>query len=180
MMEKIRDKILKDAKKQQQKLLGEAKAQKQEKVDAAKEDIRKEAAKVLARGKEEARMEKQRLVSVANLDVKKGLLNAKEELIDAVLLKAGEKLDKHSKEAGYKATLKRLADQSEKEIGKDATIYVRKQDVRHVRGAKSRDMGPGVIAVSKDESLYLDNTFSMRLSRAETEIRKDLGAVLFK
>jgi len=180
MIDKIEKKILDDAQKQKSQIIGEAEKERSARLSQAKAELEKEKKKLLARGRREAGREKQRLVSEANLDVKRNLLRAKEELIDTVLRKAGEALEKHTLEKAYAKTLERLAGECRKELGAGARIYVRAKDTSLLKGSKGREMNPGVMGESKDSSLYLDNTFEMRLKRNRESIRKEIGGILFK
>jgi len=180
MIDEIEKTILADAEKQKSEILKKAGAERGEKLEEAKADIEKEKKRLLAKGLQEAEREKQRLTSEANLEAKRNLLRAKEDLISSVLEKARDKLESHTKEKGYGGTLDSLVAECHKELGKDAVIYLRKADTKHIHGSKEMEMGAGVIAESKDGGLYLDNTFDMRLKRNTDQIRKEIGGILFK
>lgn len=179
VLEEIQKRILSCAERRKAEIIQKAEQQRSEKMNDAKQEIAREEARLLAKGKQEAERERHRLISEANLGAKRNLLMAKDELMDTVLERAEAKLEAYTKQAGYGKTLGKLAKECEGELGKGATLYARKQDLKAVRGAKEKEMGPGVIGESKDGGLYLDNTFEMRMNRNKDTIRKELGSVLF-
>lgn len=180
MIDEIEKTIMADAEGQKKEIIGKAKEEESAKLAEAKAGLEKEKKRLLAKGLQEAEREKQRLISEANLEAKRNLLRAKDGLIDGVLDRAKAKIEKHSKEKGYKATLEKLAKECDAELGKGACIYVRKEDVKLLSGSTAREMGAGVIGESKDGAVYLDNTFDMRLNRGADSIRKGVGGILFK
>ena len=180
VIEEIEKKILSCAERQKREIIERAEKQRSEKVGEANEEIEREQARLLTKGEQEAKRERNMLISEANLAAKRNLLDAKESLIESVLEKVKAKLEKHTREKGYAKTLEKLAKECREELGDDAAIYVRKEDLKMLKGAEAREMAPGVIGESKDGGLYLDNTFVMILKRNKEEIRKEIGRELFK
>lgn len=180
MIDKIEKKILADADRQCRGILKKAEEERAEKTKEATVEIDKEKSRLLAKGRQEADRERQRVISEANLEAKRKLLATKEELINSVLGKAGEKIEAHTREKGYSKTLETLAGECREELGKDIELYVRQEDVNLLKGSHKREMGPGIIGESKNGGLYFDNTLEMRLKRRTEGIRKEIGSMLFK
>lgn len=91
-IEKIIDRISGDAQAEIDAILNEARAQAAEITAKYEAQAKVEADEVLARGKRAAAEREERLVSVAQLECRKGLLAAKQEVIDATFQLALKKL----------------------------------------------------------------------------------------
>jgi len=91
-IEKIIDRISGDAQAEIDAILNEARAQAAEITAKYEAQAKAEADEVLARGKRAAAEREERLVSVAQLECRKGLLAAKQEVIDATFQLALKKL----------------------------------------------------------------------------------------
>lgn len=91
-IEKIIDRISGDAQAEIDAILNEARAQAAEITAKYEAQAKAEAEEVLTRGKRAAAEREERLVSVAQLECRKGMLAAKQEVIDATFQLALKKL----------------------------------------------------------------------------------------
>jgi len=107
-VDKIKSKILEDAKAEANKIISEAKGEEAKILEKAKEEAEKRKAEILKRGEKEAEMTKSRIISEAKLEANKKLLEAKEEIIEMAINKLKEELAKLPEQSDYKDKLIKL------------------------------------------------------------------------
>ncbi|ACV24286.1 V-type proton ATPase subunit E [Methanocaldococcus fervens] len=104
-VDKIKSKILEDAKAEANKIISQAEEEKAKILEKAKEEAEKRKAEILKKGEKEAEMTKSRIISEAKLEAKKKLLEAKEEIINMAIEKLREELAKLPEQSEYKDKL---------------------------------------------------------------------------
>lgn len=107
-IQKLTDQILKDATQQADEILAQAKAQAQQKLDAAQRDSLSRREQILKRAELEARLAAERIVSGANLKIRDSKLTAKGRIIDKVIAQVGESLKNMSPQDELQFILKDL------------------------------------------------------------------------
>jgi V/A-type H+-transporting ATPase subunit E len=130
-VDKIKAKILEDAKAEANKIISEAEEEKAKILEKAKEEAEKRKAEILKRGEKEAEMTKSRIISEAKLEAKKKLLEAKEGIIEMAINKLKEELVKLPEQPEYKDKLINLIKDGAVSLG-GGELIVR---------LNSRDMG---------------------------------------
>lgn len=151
-------------------------------------------------GRQLGEKEKQKILSTAEMQAKKVVLNSKEALINETFLKAREQFNELKKTKKYKEILIKQIVSSIGELeGKEFTVDVyegeelklTKEIVQRIgketkrKGLKltlneiSEDMG-GVIVRGKDGKVSVNNTFDSILDRKRNEIRVRISEILFE
>jgi len=182
--EKIIERIKNDAEKQREQIIDEAEKQSKILLKTTKAQAEKDAESLLRNGQHESDNAKKILVSKAIQDVRKDMMNAKEEMIELCFSEALEKLGSLPDDQ-YRKFVVTLIRAGKKRLGEDCTVAVSgtidseiaKQEKVAVQGTvKSRG---GIILHSADGTITIDNTFERVLNRKKDEIRIHVGKLLF-
>jgi len=182
--EKIIKQIQKDSENEINQILKHAEEQAKNIISTAKKEAEQESKKILLEGKQKSENIKKILISKANQDIKRKIMNAKEKIIEDCFTKAHHELS-ITKGDNYKKIVKKLIDDGRKKLGgKISLLYTRAADKRI-----AEDMGisiegrvetsGGIILKSIDGKVILDHTFDGILKREKDKIRRKIGRVLF-
>ena len=194
---RIKEKILEEAREEKQKIIDSAKAQARDikaKQEQEANQIRKE---MLERAKKEADDKKRRILSMAQLENRKAILRIKQQIIDEVFLKA-------------KANFQQMPDEDYKDlIGKMLVKSVIKGDEEVIISEKDRNRisqefldtineylqsqgrkgnlkigkTPGQMIggfILKSEKLEVNNTFDSLINREREELETEIAKILFE
>ena len=182
--EKIIERIKKDSEKEINQILKEAEKQAKIIKDGARKEVEAEAERMLSNGKKQAESIKKIIVSKACQDAKREIMNARERIIDECFTKAHHELSV-LKEAEYKKTVTKLIENGREKLGGQCTLVVS----RDIDGKIAENMGlevkgtievsGGIVLISSDGRVTLDNTFDGILKRKKNEIRIKVGKLLF-
>jgi V/A-type H+/Na+-transporting ATPase subunit E len=181
--------IIQSAKETEKKILSDAEKKGKENADVIIQD-----------GKQLGEKERQKLLSTAEMEAKKQVLNSKEALIEETFLKARLKFDELKKTKKYKDILvsqiiSSIVELDGKEFVVEAyegeNLKLTKEIVERInkdtkrKGLKltleevSDDKG-GVIVREKNGKVSIDNTFDSTIDRKRNEIRVRISEVLFE
>ncbi|PNX46551.1 MAG: hypothetical protein BV459_06170 [Thermoplasmata archaeon M11B2D] len=182
--EKIIERINNDAEKQIKHIMDDAEKQSELILQNAKAEAKRQAESMLKNGQLESDNAKKILVSKAVQDVRRDMMNAKEEIIDLCFSQALEKL-RALPDHQYKTLIATLLQAGKKRLGNDCTVSVSRtidkeiatQEQVAVQGEISA-IG-GIILHSADGRITVDNTFEGLLNRKKDEIRIHVGKLLF-
>ncbi|MBN1860101.1 MAG: hypothetical protein JW840_01420 [Candidatus Thermoplasmatota archaeon] len=182
--EKIIERIKTDAEKQVKHVIDEAEKQSRLRIKTAKQEAEKQADAILRDGQAESDNAKKILVSKALQDMKRDMMNAKEEIIEQCFSQALKTLAALPEDQ-YKKFIKNLIQTGKKRLGEHCVLSVSrpidneiaKQEKVPVQGSVT-SIG-GVILRSSDGTITIDNTFERLLSRKKNEIRIHVGKLLF-
>jgi len=182
--EKIIERITQDAEKQIHDIISEAKKQSQSIMKNAKVDAEKEAELILQKGKLESENQKKILISKATQDLRRDLMNAKEEIIERCFTQALDKLASLP-DNQYRKLVTMLIRAGKKRLGENCTLSVSRpidkeiaqQEAISVQGT-IQSIG-GVIMHSADGKITIDNTFESLLGRKKDDIRIHVGKILY-
>jgi len=168
-------------------------------IDEATEKAAENADKIITQGRYTGEKEKQKILSTAEMEVKRMVLNCRESLIDEAFALARQKFEAFKKTKEYTDILKKHIIASIGELeGNSFTIVVSKADsfslsdavvnmIKKETGKKGlklkleeveKDLG-GVIVREKDGKVSIDNTFDSMLNRIKNEIRAKVSEILF-
>jgi len=129
-VDKIKSKILEDAKAEANKIISKAEEEKAKILEKAKEEAEKRKAEILKKGEKEAEMTKNRIISEAKLEAKKKLLETKEEIIEMAINKLKEELTKLPEQPDYKDKLIKLIKEGAISLGGgDLVVRLNKRDI---------------------------------------------------
>ena len=182
--ETIINKIKTDAEKKAQEIKKEA----EQKANTIKQDATKEAKKhaqsIMDKGKQQAENRKKILISQAHQNAKRKEMNAKEELIETCFKQAIDQLG-NLDDNTYKNMVKQLILQGKEQIPGECNIKISRDIDEHI--AKELDVSVtgkteatgGIILISKDGTITIDNTFEGILKREKQDIRVKIGILLF-
>ncbi len=166
-------------------------SEQKEKDDALLADARKEGRRVVEEAKKEVGLmvenEKNEQIAAARLQAKKIINDAKEDVVERALGQAFEELKKLRNEREYRALLASLIKEGTHEIGKDAVVYVKKNDAKLARGLglgvklvdKHIDCAGGALIESRDGRVRMDNTFEARFEEMKESLRKEVFTRIF-
>ena len=182
--EKILNKIKKDAEKEIQQIQKEAEKQCASIINHAKNEARVESEKIVSSGKQQAVNIQQILISQANQDMKREMMNAREHVIEECFTKAHHELS-ILKEEDYKKTVTKLIEDGRQKLGGKCSLIVSRDIDRKIAENMglpvigTTEVAGGVIIKSGDGKITLDNTFDGILKRKKEEIRRKVGTLLF-
>lgn len=182
--EKIIERIKTDSAKQVKHILDEAEKQSLALVKSAKAEAEKEAEVILKDGQLESENAKKILVSKAMQDIRRDMMNAKEEIIEQCFSKAIQNLASLPDDQ-YKKLITTLIQDGKKRLGDHCTVSISRpidkiiadQEKLTVRGTVHAT--GGIILQSSDGTITIDNTFERLMSRKKDEIRIHVGKLLF-
>ncbi|MBN2454151.1 hypothetical protein JXB11_01255 [Candidatus Woesearchaeota archaeon] len=179
-IEKVKDDVLEKANKEAEKLIGEGKAEARR--------IMKEAEKALDKKKEQEASSiekmkegmKTRMVSAAELEAKKGMLNARKKALDKVLEKVKAKV-KSLPESKRLSHIEKLLERAKKEL-EIAKVYCAEQDARLVSGynVKKAEMLGGLMAENSEGNVIVDFSYDSLLEELYRDMMKEISESLFK
>jgi len=201
-VDKIKSKILEDAKAEANKIISEAEAEKAKILEKAKEEAEKRKAEILKKGEKEAEMTKSRIISEAKLEAKKKLLEAKEEIIDMAIEKLKEELVKLPEQPEYKDKLVNLIrdgavslgggelvvrlNRRDMDIIDDATLWYLEKEVENMtkkvtvlKKGEPVDITGGCVIETVDGLKSLDNSLEAIFNRNLNVIRARITEKLF-
>ncbi|PNX48525.1 MAG: hypothetical protein BV459_02210 [Thermoplasmata archaeon M11B2D] len=182
--EKIIERINNDAKKHIKHIMDEAEKQSEQIIQNAKAEAKRQAESMLKNGQLEGENAKKILVSKAVQDVRRDMMNAKEEIIDLCFSQALENL-RALPDDQYTALITTLIQAGKKRLGNDCTVSVSRtidKEIAQKEGVAVQEtihaIG-GIILHSADGRITVDNTFEGLLNRKKDEIRIHVGKLLF-
>lgn len=168
-------------------------------IDEATQKASENAEKIVTQGRYTGEKERQKILSTAEMEVKRMVLNSRESLIDEAFVLAREKFESFKKTKEYKDILLKHIIASIGDLeGNSFTIVVSKHDsfnlsesvvnrIKKETGKKGlkfelqevdKDIG-GVIVREKNGKVSIDNTFDSMLNRIKNEIRAKVSEILF-
>ncbi|XRP97368.1 V-type proton ATPase subunit E [Methanocaldococcus sp. 16A] len=201
-VDKIKSKILEDAKAEANKIIAQAEEEKAKILEKAREEAEKRKAEILKKGEKEAEMTKSRIISEAKLEAKKKLLEAKEEIMDKAIEKLKEELVKLPEQPEYKDKLINLIrdgavslgggelvvrlNKRDMEIIDDATLWYLEKEVENMtkkvtvlKKGEPVDITGGCIIETIDGLKSLDNSLEAIFNRNLNVIRARITEKLF-
>lgn len=180
-VEKIKNKILSDAKKEADKILNEAKKEvaeiekeKQKQLDIIKKKRETEI-------KQAVKLYKDKTIAQARLKAKREYLDKREEIIDKYVREVILKIDRKSND--YKNFLKNIIDQNINLLSGEITIYCNKKDIALLKSMnissslKESNIEAGII-FEDSTGKRIDETISSRLERRKDKIRRGIIKIL--
>jgi V/A-type H+-transporting ATPase subunit E len=179
--------ILKEAREKAERIISDAKKQGQTIIDAAKIGAEEISDIELKRAKEQAKEIFDRALVEGKMKLKREMLKKREELINEVFRKAEARLKELTTGKEYERKLVKIAVEACKKTGsKDVIIRANARDLKILEKEKSKiaaeagvkiSLGEpiktigGVVAMSSDEKVIVDETFEARLKREERILR---------
>lgn len=182
--EKIIEQIKKDSEKEIVEIKKEAEKEAQTIILTAKKQAKEEAEKIIENAKKQAENVHRIIVSKEHQNIKREIMNVKEEIIEDCFVKAHQKMS-IVKEKEYEDTVSKYARSGIKKLGLDCSVLIsRCEDKKIIErlGLKSSgnvEASGGIKIVSKDEKIILDYTFNGILRRHKDKIRNKVGKLLF-
>ena len=182
--EKIIEQINKDTDTEINKIKKDAEQQVIIIINNAKKEAEKEVKKILSDNKIKSENVKKIHISKANQDIKREIMNAREEIIEQCFSKAHHELS-ILKGKNYEKIVKKLIKEGMQKIGaKCSFIISRGADKTIVEELGLSVVGRvektgGVIIRSVDGKVTLDYTFDGIIEREKSKIRRKVGKILF-
>ncbi|MHA1839735.1 MAG: V-type ATP synthase subunit E, partial [Candidatus Ranarchaeia archaeon] len=201
-VEKIRQRILSQAKKQAADIRMDAEERASEIMGKAKEKADIQLKTELEKRREQVQDQVRRELGQEKVELHRHLLSYRSDLVDQLFEEAMENLRSYRKKKAYKTTLRKLIEESGSKIGSD-TIYIqlnrsdlewftdeiRSKIEKAISKVTNHDVSikvleephsgiGGVIISNDDRSATIDNTLEARLERVKDEIRSDVERLL--
>jgi len=182
--EKIVNQIKKDSEKEIKEILKEAETQANIYIDDFKKEAEKEAETIIIKGKNDSVKLRKILVSKANQDTKKEIMNAQEKIIEDCFIKAHHKLSTLN-EKEYKEIVTFLIEDGCKKLGSECSVFVSRDIDKKIAENLNLEISGniesagGIILQSNDGKITLDHTFDGILKREKDKIRIIVGKLLF-
>jgi vacuolar-type H+-ATPase subunit E/Vma4 len=182
--EKIIEQIKKDSQKEIKQILEDTKKQATSILKEARKEAEQESDKILSYGTQQSENIKKILISKANQDTKREIMNAREEIIEECFTKAHHKLS-ILKGKEYERIVKKLVEDGRRKLGGECSLLVSRGADKTIAGdlgipidGKVETAG-GVVLKSVDGRVTLDHTFDGILEREKAKIRRKVGKLLF-
>ncbi len=195
-LEDILRKIEEDARREADKILSEARARAEEILQGAEREAEQTRQNLLEEARREAQTHKSRLISMAQLDMRKEILQEKQSLIDQVFQRALERLvgmeDEEYREL-IREMLKQLVEHGDEEI-----ILCERDKSRISQGfmqALNKELESegklGKLTIAEETGdfsggfilrrgkIELNNSFDALLQAAKGEMKTELSQILF-
>ncbi len=180
-IEKIRDKILKDAEIEAKRITSEARQEAGFALRKAVQALEEKEKARLKKGLELAAQEKLKITSHASLEARKERTMLQTRAIEEILEGARKKLALAGKSKRYPETLERLASEACKELEGDIAIEVRKADAKLVNPKRAgkkieikETLGTTGLIASNSLGARIDCTLANILKEKEGRIRAEL------
>jgi V/A-type H+-transporting ATPase subunit E len=195
-LEDILRKIEEDAKREADKILSEAKERAEEIIRNAQEEADRAKGRLMEEARRNAQTHKSRLISMAELDMRKEVLQEKQSLIDLAFRKALERLT-GMEDDEYRTLIERMLMQSV-EYGDEEIILCERDKSRISQGfiqafnKKLESEGKlGKLTIAEETGdfsggfilrrgkIELNNTFDALLQAARGELETEISQILF-
>jgi V/A-type H+-transporting ATPase subunit E len=182
--ERIIAQIKKDSEKQIEKILKDAKSQARDIIQNANKEAELEAKKIENECIVVSENNKKIMISKANQDSKKEIMNAREKIIEDCFTKAHSELSK-LKGNSYTKIVKKLVKDGCEKLGKNCVVMISREEDKKIAedlGLKVEgkvESSGGVLLKSSNGKITLDHTFDGILKREKDKIRIEIGKLLF-
>ncbi|MCD6507639.1 V-type ATP synthase subunit E [Candidatus Poribacteria bacterium] len=195
-LEDILRKIEEDARREADKILSEARARAEEILHSAEQEAERIRENLLEEARREAQTHKSRLISMAQLDMRKEILQEKQNLIDQVFQIALERLLRMEDEE-YRELIREMLKQVV-EHGDEEIILCERDKSRISQGfiqtlnkELESEGKPGKLTIAEETGdfsggfilrrgkIELNNSFDALLQAAKDEMRSELSQILF-
>jgi V/A-type H+-transporting ATPase subunit E len=182
--EKIIEQVKKDSQQKINQIIKDAESKIKIIIATEKKEANRQAEKIQADGVIQSENIGKILISKANQDAKKRIMNVREKIIDECFVKAHHKLSTLS-EQKYKNIVTKLMQDGYKKIDQDCTVIISREIDKKIAkdlGLKvtgSVECSGGIMLTSVDGRITLDNTFDGILKREKDKIRIKVGRLLF-
>lgn len=194
--EKIKAKILEDAEVRAGQILEQARAEAREIIDNALKEAEQKRADILRKGESDGREVYRRMMSEANLEGRKEVLKAKQDLVESAFSLAMDKLCKLS-DQDYQKLLEDMAVEAAKD--EDGEILLSEQDrnrvskdfVKNINKRIASSGKNGKLALSQDtiktvggfvlryDQMEINNTFEVIFEMLKPKLENDVVKILF-
>jgi len=197
----IIEKIIQQAEKEAEKIISEANAYKNKKINEAKQEGEQLLQKTIELLEKQEKSELNKAKSAALLNSKHQLLKTKEKVIEETFNVAKEKISKIISSDRYKEILTKFIEEGAIALnGGKLVIQLPKQhkeidvDLKSIATKVQKQIGTdttieidpnpikamgGVIIRNKDNTKWVDNTIEARLERYDKHIRTKVTSILF-
>jgi V/A-type H+-transporting ATPase subunit E len=182
--EKIIEQIKKDTDIEVNKIKKEAENQAKIIISNAKKESEEEIKKILSDNKIKSENVKKIQISKANQDVKREMMNAREQVIEECFSKAHHELSL-MKGKDYEKIVKKLLKEGQKKIGGKCSLLISRVADKKIAEELGLSVDGqvektgGVVIKSADGKIALDYTFDGILEREKEKIRRKVGKILF-
>jgi len=188
--QKLLESLQAEAEAEREKILAEAEEEASQITREAEREAERRIEEARTRGEKRGTIEVDRRVGLARQEVELAVLEAKHEALDTLRNKLQQRLGELRERSGYAQALERWTLEVAEGMGEGATLYAHPEDVAAVEEAVGEagldvsveadgEIAGGVRAVSADEKVEADNTFSSRFDRARERLDTILGQQLF-
>jgi len=193
----ITKEILEDAEKEAEKTILRAEAEAERILERAKEEAERRYVAIIRDGKERIRVKERQMISLFDLESKNRMLRAKEEIINEVFNEALKRLQRYTLTDDYVNCLFRLILEASGQIRSDTLIirlnerdskiltekklneFSKRIGIKVIKSKETADSIGGVIVMTPDRRIVVDNTFENRLRLLRDSLRVKVAEILF-
>ena len=197
-MTRITKEILEDAEKEAEKTILRAEAEAERILERAKEEAERRYDAIIRDGKERLRVKERQMLSLFDLESKNRMLRAKEEIINEVFNEALKRLQRYTQTEDYVNCLLRLILEASEQIRSDTLIirlnerdsrilteeklneFSKKMGIKLIKSKETAHSIGGVIVMTPDGRIVIDNTFENRLRLLRDSLRVRVAEILFE
>jgi len=193
----ITKEILEDAEKEAEKTILRAEAEAERILERAKEEAERRYVAIIRDGKERIRVKERQMISLFDLESKNRMLRAKEEIINEVFNEALKRLQRYTLTDDYVNCLFRLILEASGQVCSDTLIirlnerdskiltekklneFSKRIGIKVIKSKETADSIGGVIVMTPDRRIVVDNTFENRLRLLRDSLRVKVAEILF-
>lgn len=195
-IERIKEKIIEEAEREKARILSEADSKAKEIFERAKKKAEETENIIIEKAKKQAEEEKRKIISMAELEEKKRLLQAKQEIIDGVFKEAKDKIrqmdDESYKNLIFKMLIQSAAGDEEVVVAENDRERITKEFIEKVNEelkkqgkqgdlkitSYSKDISGGFILRSKN--IEINGTFEYLIAVKREELETEVAKILFE
>jgi V/A-type H+-transporting ATPase subunit E len=196
-MAAITSEVLGEVKREAEAIIAKAEADAKETVRAAKALADQNYGVIISQGKLRAEAEKRKIASVTDVESRNSLLQAKDDLVDAVFQKAINKLQEFTGTQQYRGYLLKEAEALAKQLKqKSLMVQVNAKDKTWLTPGVLKEVSQkagcelkladeagqfigGLKTQTEDGKITFDDTFDNRLEQLKPDLRVQAAKVLF-
>ncbi len=193
----IATEVLEDAEREAEKTVKEAQREAEDILRRAREEAEKTREDLLSEARDDGEKDKRRNQTSTQAEIRKELLQVKEQLVEAAFDRATTRLEELVGTEEYHDFLLRLIVESAERLNLESTVlYVNSKDREWLSGSRLEELSEklgvklvlaeetrrcigGCVVASLDGRVSYDNTIENRLRRFRDDLRVKVAKILF-
>ncbi|MDO8633734.1 MAG: V-type ATP synthase subunit E [archaeon] len=184
-LEQLSRQLLSDAKKEANAVILRAEKEKERILSEAEEEKKQVLAQARKKAQELSERQKMEIISAASIRAKQIIDGEKNAAVEKALVVVFGEMCLAGNSRQYEKLLKKLAEEGQKELGKDSIIIVNEKDhaaAKKLFASVSKESAPisgGAIVSTRDGRIRVDNSFEAIFEQNKDALKRDVFLELF-